>query len=211
MANVFAPYGLLPMEGPYGSPATYELTQGNILYSNTTAIFRGDLVTIGADGYLVQAAGTTIAQVRGVFWGVEYLSTAQGKMVSNSFWPGNDVASTAQSTIVAKIIPLALGSPLKFRIQSDTTGVAFADIGLNAAFTPGAGNTLTGQSGGYLSGLSTTATLPLKVIGLYGGLPGAGGRRGVQPGTTGPYSGSATGANAWAIVTINPTTVGDGI
>lgn len=211
MANVFAPYGLLPMEGPYGAPPTYELTQGHILYSNTTSIFRGDYVTIGADGYLVQGAGTTIAQARGVFWGVEYLSTAEGKMVSRAFWPGNDVASTAQSTIVAKIIPIGLGSPLKFRVQSDTSGLTFADIGLNLAFTPGTGNTLTGQSGGYVSDKSTTATLPFKLIGLYGGLPGAGGRMGVQPGTAGPYSGSASGANAWVIVIANPTTVGDGI
>ena len=208
MANVFAPYGLLPMEGAYGSPPTYELTQGNILYSNTTAIFRGDLVEVGADGYLIQSPGAAVAQVRGVFMGVEYLSTAEGKMVSRAYWPGTDVASTAQDTIVAKILPLNLGSPLKFIVQSDVTGVTFADIGENAALTAGTGNTLNGQSGAFLSGITTTAALPLKIIGLYGGKPGAGGRMGIQPGTTGPYSGSATGAYAWAIVSINSTGTG---
>ena len=138
--------------------------------------------------------------LRGVFWGVEYLSTAQGKMVSNSYWPGADVASTAQSTIVAKIIPISVAANMKFRIQSDSSGIAFEDINENAEFTPGTGNALTGQSGGYLSGVNTTDTLPLRIIGLYGGLPGAGGRRGVQPGDTGPYSGSATGAYNWVIV-----------
>jgi hypothetical protein len=210
MSNVNAPFGLRVLEGPYGSPATYELTQANIAYNNTTPIYTGDLVDVLPTGYIRQwvASTSVVAQLRGVFMGVEYLSTAQGKMVSSPYWPGSDVASTAQNSIVAKILPLGLGSPLKFVVQSDATGVTFADIGANVEFTQGTGNALTGRSGGYISGINTTATLPLKIIGLYGGLPGAGGRMGVQPGSTGPYSGSATGAYAWAVVVANTTGTG---
>jgi hypothetical protein len=210
MANLNAPFGLLPMEGAMGTAPNYQLTQANIAYNMTTPIYRGDLVERLVTGYIRQwQAGSSVAIIAGVFMGVEYLSTAQGKMVSNSYWPGSDVASTAQNTIVAKILPLGAGAqPMIFRVQSDATGVAFADIGANVEFTPGTGNALNGQSGGYISGIAQTATLPLKIIGLYGGLPGAGGRMGIQAGSDGPYSGSATGAYAHAIVAAN--TVGTG-
>lgn len=211
MANINAPFGLLPMEGMMGTAPNYQITQGNIAYDNSTPIYRGDLVERLVSGYLRQwiASTSVVAQIAGVFLGVEYLSTSQGKMVSSAYWPGNDVASTAQNTIVAKILPLGAGAaPMIFKVQSDATGLTFADIGANVEFTQGTGNTLTGQSGGYISGIAQTATLPLKLIGLYGGLPGAGGRMGVQPGSAGPYSGSATGAYAWGIVAAN--TVGTG-
>lgn len=210
MANINAPFGLLPMEGAFGSPPTYQLTQGNIAYNDTTPIYRGDLVKFLNTGYLTRwTTGSSVALLRGVFMGVEYLSSAQGKMVSSAFWPGSDVASTAQNTIVAKILPLGAGAvPYFFRVQSDATGVTFADIGANVEFDPGTGNSLTGQSGGFIEAIATTATLPLQIYGLYGGLPGAGGRMGVQPGDTGPYSGSATGAYAWAVVVANTTGTG---
>jgi hypothetical protein len=210
MSNINAPFGLWPMEGPQGAAPNYQLTQANIAYDNSTKIFTGDLVDILPTGYIRQwiASTSVVAQVRGVFMGCEYLSSSQGKMVSSPYWPGADVASTAQNTIVAKVLPLGTGAPLFFRVQSDATGVTFADIGANVEFTQGTGNTLTGRSGGYISGIATTATLPLKIYGLYGGLPGAGGRMGIQPGTNGPYSGSATGAYAWAVVVANTTGTG---
>jgi hypothetical protein len=96
-------------------------------------------------------------------------------------------------------------------VQSDSTGVAFADIGQNCDVTLGTGNTLNGQSGAYISNLGTTATLPFRIDSLYGGAVGAGGRGGIQPGSTGPYSGSATGAYNWVIVRANTTGIGTGI
>ncbi len=69
----------------------------------------------------------------------------------------------------------------------------------------GTGSTLTGQSAAYLdvSTMTTTATLPFRIVQLYGGLPGAGGFMGVQPSTTNPYGGSATGAYNWVVVRAN--------
>ena len=131
-----------------------------------------------------------------------------GKLVANNFWPGNDVASTAQTSIVADIIPCTGSASPTFIAQSDSTGVAFADIGQTCDVTLGTGSAFTGQSGAYLSNLGTTATLPFRIVGLYGGLPGAGGFMGVQPGSGGPYSGSATGAYNWVIVRANVTGAG---
>ena len=124
-------------------------------------------------GYLtLPASGTTTGSpITGIFAGCEYLSTANGKMVSSAFWPGADVASTAQSTIVAKIIPCTGAVASTFLVQSDATGVAFAGIGQNIDVALGTGNTSSGQSGAYLdvSTINTTATLPFRVISLLQG------------------------------------------
>jgi len=202
MANINAPFGLRQQTSAVGAPSNFQMIPKNIAYNDTTKIFTGDPIKVLDTGYIAQwAAADGIAKLAGIFDGVEYLSTAQGKMTSSNFWPGADVASTAQSTIVAKIIPVTPGSV--FLVQSDGTGVAFTDIGLNAEITIGTGNVQTGQSGAYLSGVANTATLPFRIIGLYGGLPGAGGALGIQPGTNGPYSGSATGAYNWVLVQPN--------
>lgn len=204
MANVNAPYGFLPVQSSVGSASNYENIQGQILYSDSTKIFRGDPVKIGSNGYVTQwTNGTAVSQLAGIFWGCTYVSTSQGKQVTNNFWPGADVASTAQGSIYCWLLPcIGTAAPL-FRVQSDVTGIAFADIGQNCDVTLGTGSTLNGQSGAYISGLNTTSTLPFRVVQLYGGAPGAGGFGGVQPSATNPYGGSATGAYNWVIVRAN--------
>lgn len=212
MANTNFPFGLRPFQSAIGAASNFENAQANILYSDTTKIFRGDPVMMGAGGYVTQwTAGTAVSQLWGIFWGCSYLSTSQGKVTNNPIWPGADVASTAQSTIVANIIPCTGSASPLLVVQSDATGVAFADIGANIDIVVGTGNTLTGWSGAYLnatSTINTTATLPFRIKGLYGGLPGAGGYMGLAPGTAGPYSGTATGAYNWVVVQANVTGAG---
>ena len=211
MANVNAPFGLRQQQSAMGAPSNFEMIYRQIAYNDTTKIFTGDPVKQLASGYCSQwTAGTAVSQMIGIFAGVEYLSTATGKIQSSPFWPGADVASTAQSTIVAKIIPVNLAMPSTFVAQSDGTGVAFADIGQTIDIAVGTGSTANGISGAYLdtTTMSTTATLPFRIVGLYGGLPGAGGALGIQPGSTGPYAGSSTGAYNWVIVRANSAGAG---
>lgn len=206
MANTNAPFGLLQQQSATGAPSNFEMVNMTIAYNDSTKIFTGDPVKLLSTGYVAQWTATTaVSQLAGIFAGCEYLSTAQGKMVSSAFWPGADVASTAQNTIVAKIIPCTGAMPPTLLVQSDSTGIAFADIGANVDVNIGTGNTTTGRSGAYLDAgtLNTTATLPFRIIGLYGGAWGAGGRGGIQPGSTGPYAGSATGAYNWVLVRAN--------
>lgn len=212
MANVNAPFGLL-QQGNTGSgaPPNFEMANANVAYNDSTKIYRGDPVKKLSTGYVSQwTASTAVSQLAGIFWGCEYLSTAQGKMVYSQFWPGADVASTAQSSIIAYLIPCNLGVPTTFLVQSDATGIAFADIGQNVDVALGTGSTLSGKSGAYLDTgtLGVTATLPFRIKGLYGGLPGVGGVQGIQPGDTGPYSGSATGAYNWVLVQANVSGAG---
>lgn len=206
MANVNAPFGLRPLTSATGAPSNYEMRNAVIAYNDTTKIYRGDPVKLLNTGFIAQwSAGTAVSQLWGIFWGCEYLSSSQGKKVFSQFWPGADVASTAQDTITATIIPCNQAIAGTFVIQSDATGVAFADIGQNCDVALGTGNTLSGQSGAYLntSTLNTTATLPFRIMGLAGGALGAGGMGMIQPSSTNPYGGSATGAYNWVIVSAN--------
>lgn len=211
MANVNAPYGFKQQQGAVGASSNFEMINMPIAYNDSTKIYTGDPVKRLNTGYIAQwTASTAVSQLAGIFAGCEYLSSSQGKMVSSPYWPGADVASSAQSTIIAKIIPCNLAIPSKFLVQSDGTGIAFADIGQNVDVAIGTGSTLTGQSGAYLDAgtLGVTATLPFRIVGLYGGAWGAGGSGGIQPGSTGPYTGSATGAYNWVIVQANVSGAG---
>lgn len=206
MANNNAPFGFQQQQSAVGAASNFEMNTGVIAYNDATKIYTGDPVQLLSTGFISQwAAAVAVSQLMGIFDGVQYLSTALGKLTSSNFWPGADVASTAQNTIVGKLLPCTgTASPL-FKVQSDATGVAFADIGQNADIALGTGSTITGQSGAYLdhTTYATTATLPFRIVSLYGGAFGAGGVGGVQPGSTGPYGGSATGAYNWVIVRAN--------
>ena len=223
MANANNPFGLMPLTSASGSTGNFEMVYAPILYSDTTKIFRGDPVNRETTGYVSQwAANDSINAMAGIFWGCHYLSTAIGTTIYSQFWPGADVASTAQNTLYAHIIPVNTAQPSKFAVQSDATGIAFANIGENIDLAMGTGNTTTGASGAYLnaSTLGTTATLPFRIVDLYGsasfGAFGGGGVSGVFPGATtagvaNPYGGSYTGAYNWVIVQPNIIAGGTGL
>jgi hypothetical protein len=204
MANVNAPRGLWPIQSASGAPSNYEMVNRNIAY-DAAAIWRGDPVLMLNTGYVSKwVAGSAQRLLFGIFWGCSYLSSSQGKVISSPVWPGADVASTAQETITAQIIPCNIGATAPvFQVQSDATGVTFADIGLNCEITMAAGNSLTGWSAAFASGIADTATLPFNIIGLSGGPLGAGGSGVIRPSTTNPYGGSPTGAYAWMNVRPN--------
>ena len=172
MANSNTPFGFRQYSGT-GSAPTYEQVAVQIAY-NATNIFYGDPVEPDANGLVIQGDGTTAAAgIAGIFVGCQYLSVSQKRTVWSNWWPGSDVAST--SVVTGYIIndPNA-----KFVVQSDATGVAQADVNLNAAYTIGTGNTSNGISGAYLSGYNTTATLPFRIVGLITDPPGSTGTLG---------------------------------
>lgn len=167
MANTNAPFGALPFLGADGAAPTYGMRTRLIAYNDTTKIYRGDLVKQLNTGYIAQwTAGTAVSQAGGVFWGCKYYSVSQKTTVFSPYWPGADVATNA--VVTAFLIPINTAVPPMFTIQSDSTGVAFADIGLNCDVAMGTGSTLTGMSGMYLnvSTAATTATLPFRIIRL---------------------------------------------
>lgn len=206
MANTNAPFGLRQI-GLNGGPVTNFAMQERrnaILYSNTTAIYTGDLIKMQNSGYMAQwSAGTAVSQCWGVFAGCRYYSNSQQTTTPNKYWPGTDAAS---GTVLAQYIPAILSPAPLFVIQTDSTGITVADIGANADIVVGTGSTTTGFSGSYLdvSTLATTATLPLRIVDLWanvamgGPVEGAGSSSSLVPGTQ-------AGAYNWAVVALNVT------
>jgi len=187
MANTNAPFGFRQYSGT-GSAPTYEQVAVSIGY-NTTNIFFGDPVEPDAGGTVSQGDGTTAAAgIAGIFIGCQYLSTVMKRTIWSNYYPGG--TDPASGTIVGYIVndPNA-----KFVVQSDATGIAAADVNATVGYTIGSGNTSTGISGAYLSGVGpTTATLPFRIVSLVTDPPGS--------------NGTASGAYNWVIVAFNNVT-----
>ncbi len=198
MANVNAPFGFRQYSGT-GSVPTYEQVTfpAGITY-NQGAIYYGDpVVRVGSgDGTLKQAAGSagsSSVTMAGIFQGCKYLSTASKRTQWSNYWPGSDVASTAQSTIEAYVIN---DRNAQFVAQSDSTGLAQADVGSNLDFNIGTGTAANGLSGAFLiHGGATTAAYPFRLVKLILDPPGS-------PGT-------AAGAYNWAVVAFNNVETGN--
>lgn len=183
MANTNTPFGFRQYSG-LGSVPTYEQVtvgsggiSGGIAF-NAGAIYYGDPVVRAGSGSntLVQAAGsatTATVTLAGIFQGCKYLSTSQKRTVWSNYWPGSDVTSANAGTIEAYIIndPNA-----QFLAQSDSTGLAAADIGSNIDFTIGTGTTSNGLSGAFLThGGAVSSAYPWRFVSLVWAPPGANG------------------------------------
>jgi len=192
-ANVAGYFGFRQYSGT-GSAPTYEQVAVLIDY-NASAIFYGDPVTPQSDGTVARASSTGSTPgapgISGIFQGCQYLSVSQKRTVWSNYWPGSDVASGNFVTGYIINDPNA-----KFVAQSDSTGLALADINSTIGFVIGTGNTSNGISGAYLdtSTLNTSSYniyAPFKVVGIVNDPPGA-------PGTL-----SNSQAYDYAIVSFN--------
>ena len=206
MANSNSPFGLRWIGQNGGGPTNSAMTErrNGILYTNSGAIYTGDLIRQSANGYLYQWTATTAAYLMyGVFAGCRYSSASQQTVVPQKYWPGADALS---GSVLAQYIPAALAPSSLFVIQTDATGITVADIGMNADLAVGSGSTITGFSGSYLdvSTLTTATTAPLRIVDLWanysmGNSPeGAGSSSTLAPGTQ-------AGAYNWAVVALNTT------
>lgn len=181
-----APNGLQPVRKLDGSAWTGQTNRYPVASTYGTSLFKGDPVTILADGTLgIGVAGSAII---GVFWGVQYTDT-NGNYQNLPVW----TAGTAtQASVPAEAF--VIDDPnVVFTIQetSDTgtagTPLTLADVGLNANFRVGTGNTRNGLSGASLDNTTENvgATLNLKILELD------------------QYPGNAVGAYANWLVKIN--------
>ena len=206
MANSNNPFGLMYL-GLYGGGVNNSAMQerrNGILYSNGTAIYRQDLMMQSANGYLYQwANATAVSQLWGVMGGCRYYSNSQQTITPNKYWPGTDAAA---GTVLAQYIPGIMSGTPVFAIQTGATGITVADIGINADIVVGTGSTLTGTSGAYLddANLTTTSTVPLRIVDLYANW--ATGNQAEEAGQgSGLIPGTQAGAYNWAVVALNIT------
>lgn len=174
MPNTNAPFGFEHSTSSGGRGTSYANTQRYIASGNTDVIYYGDPVYSLASGYIAKATpGTT--PVHGIFVGCEYYSPGQNQKVWRPAYLG--ASSGASGDILVNVIS---DETAEFYVRvggSSSTGVVFADIGMNIQFAYGTGSSLSGTSGAYVdqTTIATTSTLPFRIVGLSNGIPGSDG------------------------------------
>jgi hypothetical protein len=174
MANQETAFGLRPV-GLVGSGVNSTgVTQYEIASNNANAIYQYSLVTPAAGGVIDQAGATDggTSQNLGVLMGVEYHDSVQKKPVWLNYWPGSGSVSVDTNYPVKayvaddpnQLFVVAADASLTNRATALATVFANADLGTSAR----TGSTDTGRSNSQVDvdSIATTATLPLRIVGL---------------------------------------------
>jgi hypothetical protein len=174
MANQETAYGLRPIGLNGAGSNTTGVTQYEIASNNTNAIYQYSIVVPTSAGTIDQAGdtagGTTPAL--GVLMGVEYQDSVQKKPVWLNYWPGSGSVSVDTNYPVKAFV--ADNPNQLFKVASDATltnrATALAAVFANASLGTSArgGSTNTGSSTAALNvaSIATTATLPLRIVGI---------------------------------------------
>jgi len=174
MANQSTAYGLRPI-GLVGSGANSTgVTQYEIASDNTNAIYQYGIVVPTSDGVIDFAGATNggTTQALGVLMGVEYQDSVQKKPVWLNYWPGSGSVSVDTNYPIKAFV--ADNPNQLFKVASDASltdrATALATVFANASLGTSArtGSTDTGSSNSALSvsSVATTATLPLRIVGI---------------------------------------------
>jgi len=174
MANAETAFGLRPVGLAGSGVNSTGVTEYEIASNNTNAIYQYSLVTPAAAGVIDQAgdtAGGTTAAL-GVLMGIQYHDSVQKKPVWLNYWPGSGSVSVDTNYPVKAYV--ADNPDQLFVVAADATltnrATALAGVFANANLGTSArtGSTDTGRSNSQLSvsSIATTATLPLRIVGL---------------------------------------------
>lgn len=174
MANQETAFGLRPV-GLVGSGVNSTgVTQYEIASNNANAIYQYSLVTPAAGGVIDQAGATDggTSQNLGVLMGIEYQDSVQKKPVWLNYWPGSGSVSVDTNYPIKAFVAddpnqlfvVAADATLTNRATALATVFANADLGTSAR----TGSTDTGRSNSQVDvdSIATTATLPLRIVGL---------------------------------------------
>lgn len=172
MATTAAPYGLKPVKRVDGMP--YAGATDTFLIDPAgegTNIFYGQVVIIGADGYLAisTATGADITTNNlggsgvgaiGVFVGCEFVN-AQGQVIFSQYYP-----SGTTGVVKAYVVT---DPNVVFQAQCDGS-VGQADLGTNTFFaavqSTSTGSTKTGNSTSALDATVQTAAAAFRIVGF---------------------------------------------
>lgn len=157
MANANTPYGLKPHRGAASEPHSGGLEMFSVPAADATALYIGDPVVKNGSADAAGIAAVVRAVAAGPITGVVQGFVPDG----TTDQAGYRAASTAAYVLVST-------DPDQLYSIQDNTGIAAADIGLNANMTTGSGNAYSKRSGFTLDAATkaTTATLALKIVGL---------------------------------------------
>jgi hypothetical protein len=174
MANANTAYGLRPIGLVGNGVNSTGVTQYEIASNNTNAIYQYAICVPLAAGVIDQAGdtagGTTPAL--GVLMGVEYVDSTSKKPVFLNYWPGSGSVSVDTNHPVKAFV--ADNPNQLFKVASDASltdrSTALATVFANASLGTSArsGSTNNGNSSAALSvsSVNTTATLPLRIVGI---------------------------------------------
>ncbi len=174
MANQSTAYGLRPI-GLVGSGANSTgVTQYEIASNNTNAIYQYSIVVPLAAGVIDQAGDTAggTTQALGVLMGVEYHDSVQKKPVWLNYWPGSGSVSVDTNYPVKAYV--ADNPNQLFKVASDASltdratalATVFANASLGTSARTGSSNTGVASGALSVSSVATTATLPLRIVGI---------------------------------------------
>ena len=172
MAITAAPYGLKPVKRADGM--AYAGATSEYLIDpagEATNLFYGQVVHIGADGYIALSTatgadgttnalptGTTLTGSLGVFVGCEYVN-AQGQVINAQYYP-----SGTTGVVKAYVVD---DPNVLFQAQMDGV-IDQSDIGANtffaAAQSTSTGNTRTGNSTSAMESTTVTTTAAFRIV-----------------------------------------------
>ena len=174
MANAETSFGLRPIGMAGSGPNSTGLTKYEIASDNTNVIYNGEICVPLAAGVIDQAGATDggTTQALGILVGVEYVDSTLNKTIFKNFWPGSGSVSVDTNFPVKALV--ADNPNQLFVVAADATltnrATALAAVFANASLGTSArsGSTNTGKSSSQLgvSTIATTATLPLRIVGL---------------------------------------------
>jgi len=174
MANAETSFGLRPIGMAGSGPNSTGLTKYEIASDNTNVIYNGEICVPLAAGVIDQAGATDggTTQALGILVGVEYVDSTLNKTIFKNFWPGSGSVSVDTNFPVKALV--ADNPNQLFVVAADATltnrATALAAVFANASLGTSArsGSTTTGKSSSQLgvSTINTTATLPLRIVGL---------------------------------------------
>lgn len=178
MSATATPYGLRPVKRADGMPYAGAVSEYDIdPAGEATNLFNGQVVHIGADGYIALSTatgadgttnafptGTTLTGSMGVFVGCEYVN-AQGQLVNSQYYPSGTVAPTG-----TRIKAFVVDDPMVL-FQAQLDGVAdISDLGANTFFaavqSTSTGSTRTSNSTSALESTTVTTTAAFRICGF---------------------------------------------
>jgi len=174
MANSETSFGLRPVGMAGSSTNSTGLSYYEIASDNTSTIFHNAICVPLAAGVIDQAGATNggTTQALGVLMGVEYVDSTTKKTTWLNHWPGSNSVSVDTNHPVKALVAddpnqiflVAADATLTDRATALLTVFANASLGTSAR----TGSTSTGRSNSELgvSTIATTATLPLRIVGL---------------------------------------------
>ena len=173
MANTNTAFGLRPI-GLVGSAVNSTgVTQYEIAYNNTNVIYQYSLCVPLAAGVIDHAGATSggTTPALGVLMGVEYVDSVSKKPIWINYWPGSGAVSVDTNHPVKAFVAdnpnqlflVASDATLTDRATAQAAVFANASLGTSARTGTAVGNSNSALS---VSSIATTATLPLRVVGI---------------------------------------------